>query len=66
MREGRLINFRNQPELVNDVMENWSNVLRKITHDVGGFVIDSSGSDANATARKIIGILESKLSVCLK
>lgn len=47
-------------------MENWSNILRKITHDVGGFIINSSGSDANAIARKIIDILESKLSVGLK
>ena len=66
VREERLIHFRNQPELVNDVMENWSNVLRKITHDVGGFIINSSGSDANATARKIIRILESELSAGLK
>ncbi|MGV8947911.1 MAG: hypothetical protein ACOH2E_00860 [Candidatus Paracaedibacter sp.] len=66
VREERLIHLRNQPELVNDVMENWSNVLRKITHDVGGFIIDSSGAGVNATAQKIIGILENKLSVRLK
>ena len=65
-REERLMRLRNQPELVNDDMENWSNVLRKITHDVGGFIIDSSGAGANATAQKIINILENKLSVRLK
>lgn len=61
VRERRLIEIRKQPELANDEMENWSNVLKELTLDIGGIVIESSGVDAKATARKIVGILEDKL-----
>ena len=66
VREKRLIDFRNQPELVHDDMENWSNLLRKITYDLGGFVLDSSGFNPNDTAKILIDILESKLSLKIR
>jgi len=62
VREKRLISLRKQPELVNEDMENWSNVLKSITQDIGGIVIESSNADAKATAKKIISLVKGRLS----
>ena len=63
VREKRLIDVRKQPELVHDDMENWSNLLQKITLDIGGIVIESSDTSAKAVARKIADILKDKLPI---
>lgn len=41
VREHRLVNLRNQPELANADMNNWAEFLKKKTTEIGGIVIQS-------------------------
>jgi aminoglycoside phosphotransferase (APT) family kinase protein len=56
-REKRLIKYRNQPELVNQDMENFAQVLKEKTLGLGGKVIDSSG-DIHDTVKACLLAIE--------
>lgn len=56
-REKRLISERKQPELANQDMENYAQVLKNRTLELGGMVIDSTNKDANYVADEIINII---------
>ncbi len=47
IRNHRLVKLRNQPELVNDDMENWANFLKVKTVALGGIVIESGDIQTN-------------------
>ena len=45
VREQRLLKQRQQPELINDTMNNWAEFLKEKTQMLGGAIIDTSDSD---------------------
>lgn len=57
VREKRLIENRNQPELVNEDMNNWAEFLKKKTLEIGGEIIDTSDSDLEGSVNKIKNII---------
>lgn len=61
VRERRLIHLRKQPELVHEDMENWSNVLKGITQEIGGIVIESSSHNPKTMAKKIVDTIMDKI-----
>jgi len=56
IRENRLLNDRNQPELINDDMENWSAFLRRKTLKIGGRVIENN-NDYKIALKKLLMII---------
>jgi predicted transcriptional regulator len=61
IREERLLTIRNQPELVNQDMENFAQFLKKKTQEIGGIVIENNGQSINRIAEKMIRIIKNKL-----
>lgn len=54
LREDRLIQLRNQPELANPQMENWAKVLKKKTAELGGIVINANENQPDHIAIELI------------
>ncbi len=61
VREHRLIRHRLQPELANETMNNWAEVLRRKTQELGGLIIDTSDSDIHSPLNEIMNAIENKL-----
>jgi dephospho-CoA kinase len=57
VREARLIQHRKQSELATQEMENFAQVLKTKTLDLGGVVIDSSIQDIPSLVREILEII---------
>lgn len=58
IREKRLIENRNQPELVNEDMDNWAEFLKKKTLEIGGEIIDTSDSDLYKSVNEVKNIIQ--------
>ncbi|MBA3813312.1 MAG: zeta toxin family protein [Alphaproteobacteria bacterium] len=61
-RGHRLIEYRRQPELVNETMDNWAEFLKAKTEEVGGTIINTSDSDTRATLLKIAELVQHALT----
>jgi len=59
VRKQRLLK-RNQPELANQDMENFAQILKNKTLALGGIVIDSSDKNADIIAEEIIDLIGNK------
>jgi uridine kinase len=60
IREERLINHRNQPELATEDMDNLAQILKNNTLKMGGVVIDSSNRNVDIIAQDIIYLIYRK------
>lgn len=58
IREKRLIENRNQPELANEDMNNWAEFLKKKVSEVNGEIIDTSNSNLQENLISFESILE--------
>lgn len=63
IRERRLIEQRKQPELVNETMNNWAEVLKRKTLELGGIVIDTSASDVQYNLNEIASAIKGALII---
>lgn len=61
IRDDRLIKHRRQPDLANDIMENWAQFLKARTEELGGAIIDTSASDIQASLNKIAAAIKASL-----
>lgn len=61
VREARLIYERNQPELANQDMQNWSELLKKKVTDLGGNILDTTEITPTDAIEKIVKLILKKL-----
>jgi len=59
-RSARLIHARNQPELANPEMKNWSNFLRNQARQKGIRIVDTTRQSVQAVADELIALLPPK------
>jgi hypothetical protein len=57
IREERLTLYRKQPELTTQDMENYAQVLKKKTVDLGGMVVDSSNKTIAEVEQEISNLI---------
>lgn len=60
-RDRRLIEQRAQAELANETMDYWTDFLRHKTQELGGTLIDTSGSDTQSYLNKITDLIKEEL-----
>jgi dephospho-CoA kinase len=60
VREERLRQYRNHPDLITQDMENYAQVLKQRTIELGGVVVDTSRISSQAAAKKILEIVTSR------
>lgn len=53
--------YRKQPELANEIMENWAQFLKRKTQELGGAVIYTSTSDLQENLEELAEIMEKEL-----